>query len=68
MYEDQNYGGQAACFYPADTVKCEPGFFLNESKMFGMSGKISSVRKGCFSHNKVVGEPLKNIKKGIIDE
>jgi len=57
VYEYQNYGGQAACFYPADTVKCEPGFFITESKMFGMSGKISSVRRGCFSHNKVVGEP-----------
>jgi len=30
--------------------------------MGGMSGRISSVRKGCFSHIKLVGEPLENLR------
>merc|ERR1712110_1167402 len=62
VYDSRNYGGFSICFYPADTRKCSPGFFRNAGVMGGMSGRISSVRKGCFSHIKVVGEPLENLK------
>merc|ERR1712110_591449 len=68
VYDSRNYGGFSICFYPADTRKCSPGFFRNSQVMGGMSGRISSVRKGCFSHIKLYGEPLENLRgKNLVE-
>merc|ERR1719184_119323 len=65
VYDYTNYGGQGVCFYPADTHACSPGFFRNAQVMGGMQNRISSVRKGCFSSIKLVGEPLENLRGNL---
>ena len=65
VYDYTNYGGQGVCFYPADTHACSPGFFRNAQVMGGMQNRISSVRKGCFSNIKLVGEPLENLRGNL---
>lgn len=51
IYEYDNFEGNSYCLYPADTNNCYPGFFPSGSDLGGLSGKISSVRRGCFSKN-----------------
>ena len=58
LYEYPNYGGQSACWYPADTINCYPSFFRDPSAMNGWANQISSVRHGCYSNTKYYGEPL----------
>merc|ERR1712038_1733802 len=58
LYEYTNFGGQSACWYPADTQNCYPAFFRDPAKMNGWANQVSSVRHGCFSKTKYYGEPL----------
>jgi len=58
LYEYPNYGGQSACWYPADTQNCYPGFFRDQNAMKGWANQISSVRHGCYSNTKYYAEPM----------
>jgi len=58
LYEYPNYGGQSACWYPADTQNCYPSFFRDQNAMKGWANQISSVRHGCYSDTKYYAEPI----------
>jgi len=63
-YEYNNFRGRGVCFYPADQMRCSPGFYRNAQLLGGMSNRISSVRKGCYSNVKVYGEAMPNLMSG----
>ena len=61
--------GYSACFYPSDTTNCYPSFFKNYYALadpdcihpdycIHWSEWVISVRRGCFSDNKIYGESL----------
>ena len=62
VYDCKNLGNctyaYSACFYPSDTTNCYPSFFKNYDAMANWAGWIFSVRRGCFSDNKIYGESL----------
>ena len=60
LYEFSNYQGQSACWYPADTQNCIPGFFRDPSMMKGWANQVSSVQHGCYSDTKYYGELIPN--------
>ena len=58
LYELSHFRGESACFYPKDTSRCHPSFFIDDDAMQGWAGRVSSVRRGCFSQKKYHGRPL----------
>ena len=62
VYDCKNFGnctyGYSACFYPSDTTNYNPSFFKDYDAMAHWAGWIFSVRRGCFSDNKIYGESL----------
>ena len=58
VYELKNFGGQSACWYPADTQNCYPAFFRTAQMMKGWAKEVSSVRLGCHSHNRFYANAL----------
>ena len=73
VYDCENFGnctnGNSACFYPSDTTNCYPSFFKNYYALadpdcihpdycIHWSEWVISVRRGCFSDNKIYGESL----------
>ena len=65
LYEYDNYQGQSACWYPADTQNCYPSFFRTAQLMNGWANQVSSVRHGCFAKEKFYGEPLPLTKSAV---
>ena len=66
LYEFSNFQGQSACWYPADTQNCIPGFFRDPNMMKGWANQVSSVQHGCYSDTKYYGEllPQMNTENG----
>jgi hypothetical protein len=58
LYELKSFQGQSACWYPADTQKCYPAFFSTAELMKGWANQVSSVRRGCHSHNRFYANKL----------
>ena len=53
LFRHNNYQGNSVCLTPSDSTNCYPGFY-KKSKLDHMSGKISSVRKGCFNPENII--------------
>jgi len=53
IYQYDNYLGEAACLFPSSTTSCSPGFFPTTSSLAPLAGKISSVRRGCWSNVRI---------------
>ncbi len=65
-YQYDNYQGASVCLYPSDTNNCYPGFFETPNDLGGLSREFSSVRRGCYSNNKVYGKAVpKGVKQKI---
>ena len=58
LYELSHFRGESACFYPKDTSRCHPSFFIDDDAMQGWAGRVSSVRRGCYTQKKYHGRPL----------
>ena len=58
IYQYDNYQGYSACLFPADTTNCYPSFYPTPDNLGGLSDQVSSVRKGCFSKNRIEGRAL----------
>merc|ERR1712241_716081 len=53
VYQYDNYQGQAACMFPADSSQCSPGFYPTSASLGSLASDISSVRRGCYAKEKV---------------
>ena len=53
VYQYDNYQGQAACMFPADSSQCSPGFYKTGAELGSLAGQISSVRRGCYAQEKL---------------
>ena len=52
VYQYDNYEGASVCVTPSDLTTCSPGFYLTTEQLGGeLAGRISSVRRGCYSGN-----------------
>ena len=58
IYQYDNYQGYSACLFPADTTNCYPSFYPTPDNLGVLSDQVSSVRKGCFSKNRIEGRAL----------
>lgn len=53
VYQYDNYLGESACLFPSSTTSCTPGFFPTRSHLARLAGRISSVRRGCWSNERL---------------
>ena len=53
LYTGYSGSGYTISLLPADSVRCDPGFFPLTGDLGGLTGRILSVAKGCYAKNKI---------------